>query len=498
MRAGMVAFGLPFAPFDLFEAISRWLPGGVVTTGIDAMVAIITGLGIGPTSVAAKAAEKAMAVVMFVVASAVLGGLLALALRRVRARILIPAVGGALFALVLASEVAMHTATVVGSAWNAGVLFGWSFLLAKSIEQTEATAEETTAARSARRHDLVRLLAGLTVGAGSLLGLSFFVRRGKPGERAGEKGVTTPMPGHPAPVPGTRAELTSNDRFYRVDINLEPPRIDASTWRLRVQGLVEQPLELTLDQIRALPAVTQTITLECISNPLGGDLISTSRWTGVPLREVLRLARSSDRARAIQIDAADGFYESLSTAEADDPRVLLVYAMNGVALPAEHGFPLRIYIPNRHGMKQPKWITRLQAIDREGRGYWPERGWSQEAIVKTTSVIDVVDASSVGGDRLRRRTRNQQGRGAGRRRTMGGGDNPRAAIGTPHVGPLAVRLGPSNREPHVPRAGLRRDRRSPADDAAATASRRCVGDPLGDQARLGELARPRPLRSSAS
>jgi hypothetical protein len=77
--------------------------------------------------------------------------------------------------------------------------------------------------------------------------------------------------------------------------------------------------------------------------------------------------------------------------------VLLVHAMNGVPLPAEHGFPLRIYIPGRDGMKQPKWITRMRAIDGEPRGYWPERGWSQEAIVKTTSVIDTVDKSSVGG-----------------------------------------------------------------------------------------------------
>jgi hypothetical protein len=201
-----------------------------------------------------------------------------------------------------------------------------------------------------------------------------------------------------APIRGTRPELTSNESFYRIDINLEPPRLDATRWRLRVDGFVKTPVELSLDEIRAMPSVEQLITLECISNPLGGDLVSTSRWKGVRLSDLLLRVGPSEGARTIHIEAADGFYESVALADANDPRILLVYEMNGVPLPAEHGFPLRIYIPNRHGMKQPKWITRVRLSNEEGRGYWVDRGWSKEAIVKTTSVIDTVGATMMLGE----------------------------------------------------------------------------------------------------
>jgi hypothetical protein len=200
-----------------------------------------------------------------------------------------------------------------------------------------------------------------------------------------------------APVRGTRPELTANERFYRIDIDLEPPRVEASAWRLHVDGLVAEPAAMTLGELRTLPPIEQPITLECISNPLGGDLISTTRFRGVRLKDLLARVRPTDRARTIQIESADGYYESLDLALAHDPRVMLAFEMNGVPLPAAHGFPLRIYIPDRYGMKQPKWITRLRLVDGPGRSYWVERGWTKEAIVKTTSVIDMVASSMMLG-----------------------------------------------------------------------------------------------------
>jgi DMSO/TMAO reductase YedYZ molybdopterin-dependent catalytic subunit len=204
-----------------------------------------------------------------------------------------------------------------------------------------------------------------------------------------------------APVRGTRRELTSNARFYRVDIDLEPPRLDAASWRLAIDGLVEHPLALTLDELRAMPAVSQAITLECISNPVGGDLISTSVWTGVRLSDALARAGMQRGARAVHLRAADGYYESVGGDDLADPRTLLVYAMNREPLPQAHGFPLRIFIPDRHGMKQPKWITSLHVADRDGPGYWVDRGWSATAIPHTTSVIDVIgEPQVVGGARV--------------------------------------------------------------------------------------------------
>ncbi|RPJ51227.1 MAG: hypothetical protein EHM21_03220, partial [Chloroflexi bacterium] len=196
------------------------------------------------------------------------------------------------------------------------------------------------------------------------------------------------------PAPGTRPELTANENFYRIDINTIPPSVNGETWRLAVGGLVDNPLELTLEEIRSRPAHSQAITLECISNRLAGDLISTSMWTGVRLKDILEEAGLRQGAQEVYIESADGFYESVPMSDAMDESTLLVYEMNGEALPEPHGFPLRIYIPNRFGMKQPKWITRMEVIDHEGAGYWVERGWSDTAIPPTTSVIDTVAADS--------------------------------------------------------------------------------------------------------
>jgi hypothetical protein len=200
------------------------------------------------------------------------------------------------------------------------------------------------------------------------------------------------------PAPGTRDELTSNENFYRIDINTRPEMIDGDSWALKAEGLFDNARSLTLSDLMAYPAVTQPITLSCISNPVAGDLIGTSNWTGARLRDVLKDLGLRPEATELYIEAADGFYESVAMEDLMDPRTLLVYGMNGETLPVEHGFPLRIYIPNRYGMKQPKWIARIEAIDEEGPGYWVERGWSEEARPQIVSVIDrvAVDAAADG------------------------------------------------------------------------------------------------------
>ncbi len=192
------------------------------------------------------------------------------------------------------------------------------------------------------------------------------------------------------PAPGTRAELTPNEDFYRIDINTRPPVLQQETWQLEVSGLFENPQALSLDELMAYPTVTQTITIGCISNRVGGDLIGTSNWTGVRLRDLVEEWGIKPSAQALYVEAADGFYETVVKEDFMDPRSLLVYGMNGETLPVEHGFPLRIYIPNRYGMKQPKWITRIEAVDEWEAGYWVTRGWSREARPKTVSVIDAI------------------------------------------------------------------------------------------------------------
>jgi DMSO/TMAO reductase YedYZ molybdopterin-dependent catalytic subunit len=190
------------------------------------------------------------------------------------------------------------------------------------------------------------------------------------------------------PAPGTRLEITPVDRFYRIDINSLPSVVNSQSWNLELKGLVQKPLTFTLDELRARPSITQAVTMSCVSNPLGGELIGTNFWTGVPFKDVLAQAGVLPEAKGIKITAADGFYEYVPLTEATDDRTLLVYAMNGESLTMEHGFPLRIYIPNHYGMKQPKWIIRMEVTDTPNPGFWGERGWESRAIPKTTSVID--------------------------------------------------------------------------------------------------------------
>ncbi len=189
-------------------------------------------------------------------------------------------------------------------------------------------------------------------------------------------------------VRGLPPEITPTETFYIVSKN--PPGFDpvvnAQRWRLEIGGLVGKPVTLTHDQLKAMPSATRPHTLECISNDVGGDLISNANWRGVRLRDVLDRAGGVG-AKAIQIAfrCADGYTESIPIAEALNPDTLLVYEINGRPLPAKHGFPVRLLVPGHFGMKNPKWITKIEAVDFDFQGYWERSGWSQKAVVKTMS-----------------------------------------------------------------------------------------------------------------
>lgn len=191
-------------------------------------------------------------------------------------------------------------------------------------------------------------------------------------------------------VRGLPPEVTSTRDFYIVSKNPPgfDPVIDVNRWKLELAGLVPSPTRLTYEEIRAMPAVERYHTLECISNEIGGDLISNAKWRGVPLANVLaRAGGVSSKTVHIVFRAADGYTESLPAADALNPETLLVYEMNGEQLPTKHGFPVRLLVPGRFGMKNPKWITRIEAIDTGFLGYWERSGWSDRAIVQTMSKL---------------------------------------------------------------------------------------------------------------
>jgi DMSO/TMAO reductase YedYZ molybdopterin-dependent catalytic subunit len=199
------------------------------------------------------------------------------------------------------------------------------------------------------------------------------------------------------PVPGTRPEYTPVAQHYRIDIDTEPPRIDGSSWRLPVHGLVDNPLNLTLSDLQMrYPPVQQFVTLSCISNPVAGPLTGSTMWTGARLKEVLSNARVRSEAKWVSFRSADGFHETMGiNLVQSDERIILCYAWNGHALPPEHGYPLRVYIPDRYGMKQPKWIIEVELVADYMPGYWVAQDWDGEAIMRTTSVIDVIAVDHV-------------------------------------------------------------------------------------------------------
>ncbi len=191
---------------------------------------------------------------------------------------------------------------------------------------------------------------------------------------------------------GPTAAATPIARFYVVGKDLVSPVIDAETWRLSVEGLVDTPRSLSLDDLRGLPAVEAFRTLQCISSPVlqWSRLIGNQRWQGTRVSNVLDLAGVRPEARFVLWRSADGFTESLPLEIALDEDTLLVYEMGdaGTPLPDDHGGPLRVLIAGRYGMKQPKWLEAIALSDTDEPGYWVRRGWDEQAIVRTYSRID--------------------------------------------------------------------------------------------------------------
>ena len=189
-------------------------------------------------------------------------------------------------------------------------------------------------------------------------------------------------------IAGLAPAVSSRAEHYVVDIDLDRPVIPEASWRLDIGGAVSRPQRLSLDDLRAMPTVERLVTLSCISNPVGGPLVGNARWTGVPLTDLLDLARPRIRTGAIAAAAADGYHEWIPLELARQPGTLVAFAMNGSLLPAAHGFPARLIAPGRYGMKNVKWLTSLVITANPAASYWAERGWDSQAVVRTESRID--------------------------------------------------------------------------------------------------------------
>lgn len=225
-----------------------------------------------------------------------------------------------------------------------------------------------------RRRFLVRLSAAL-VGAALSAGLGKLLWGWLGAEEEDRTPTLTP-------------EVTPTEDFYTVSKNFLDPTVEAAPWRLEVAGLVDNPLTLDYAALRGLPSVTRYLTLECISNEVGGDLIGNAHWKGVPLRDILLQAGVREAAYEVVLRAQDGYSDSIPLAKALEPGTMIAYEMNGQPLTPSHGFPARLLVPGIYGMKNVKWLTRIELVDYEYYGFWQQREWSDTALIQTMSRID--------------------------------------------------------------------------------------------------------------
>ncbi|MEO7746765.1 MAG: molybdopterin-dependent oxidoreductase [Actinomycetota bacterium] len=266
----------------------------------------------------------------------------------------------------------------------------------------------TARARAAQRPGMAvdrRSFVQLAIGTGAVAvvggGLSRLVGGGSRAATASRDAVVLPAPtsaATAAPASGTAVEgisplVTPVDAFYRIDTALAVPQMSSGDWRLRIHGMVDREVEITYAELLALPLVDRMVTLSCVSNEVGGDLIGNQVWRGHLLRELLAKAGPQQGADMVLSKSVDGWTAGTPLEALTDPArdAMLAVGMDGRPLPVVHGFPVRMVVPGLYGyVSATKWVVDLEVtrFDR-AQGYWTPRGWSALGPIKTESRIDV-------------------------------------------------------------------------------------------------------------
>ncbi|MEP6887593.1 MAG: molybdopterin-dependent oxidoreductase [Nitrospirales bacterium] len=200
-------------------------------------------------------------------------------------------------------------------------------------------------------------------------------------------GVLDRLFGSPQPQKLTPA-ITSNEEFY-VTSYRSPPTVRVEEWELQVGGLVENPLTLNYAELLARPKVSEIVTLECVGNTVAGEFISTAEWEGLSLRTMLEEVKPASDAYDVVFHAADGYADGITLERAMAGDVLIAVKMNGVPLPQGHGFPVRMIVPGVYGMKSVQWLTKIELIAGDYKGYYQKKGWTDDATIRTMSRIDL-------------------------------------------------------------------------------------------------------------
>lgn len=263
------------------------------------------------------------------------------------------------------------------------------------LQDDDAAGSQTDAGR--RRFLLSSATVAVATGAAGVGGQVLANGRGV---QAARQAVGPLVPARQAPeIPpgadfakaGTPAFITPNEEFYRIDTALTVPRVRTDDWNLRVHGMVDRELNLSFDDLTRRRLVEKTITMTCVSNPVGGPYISTANFVGIPIRDVLTEAGVRPNAEQVFSTSVDGFTAGtpVDVLLEADRGALLAVGMNGEPLPAEHGFPVRMVTPGLYGyVSATKWLTDLELTTWHKATYWEQRGWAERAPIKTQSRID--------------------------------------------------------------------------------------------------------------
>jgi len=249
-----------------------------------------------------------------------------------------------------------------------------------------------------------RQFLGAALGVGAVAVTSGLIGRTLLNLRATAAAEVPPIPppeASAAPLPagadlgvdGITPIVVRNQDFYRIDTSLLVPRVDAESWTLTVDGMVDRPYTINYEQLLAMPLVEQYVTIACVSNKVGGDLVGNALWRGVRLREVLDRAGIQSGATQVVGRSFDGWTAGFPTAWLDvaDREAIVAVAMNGDPLPPEHGYPARLIVPGLYGyVSATKWLTNIELTTLEAfDAYWVPLGWAKEAPILTQSRIDV-------------------------------------------------------------------------------------------------------------
>ena len=393
--AAAVAIGLT----ELAAGLSSAVPSALASVGsfvVDASPGVLKDVAISVFGTADKGALAIGTVILSLIAGLIIG-------RVAVTRPMVAWAGFGVFAVLgIAAQVSQPDAdavlVVIGTGLAALAGVGSLFGLYRLDSAAQSADPRDSVARDNARRRFLGAAAGAGVGAAAAMafGRSAIIRRSEEVRAAiGLPPVSNPVadpgPENDFDLPRLTDIVQGEPEFYRIDTALIVPIVDAERWTLRVHGMVENELELTLDDVMAMEQHERYVTLSCVSNEVGDDLVGNAKWQGIRLTELLEAARPIDGADQIVGRSVDGWTAGFPTEAVFDGRdPLLAIGMNGEPLPRKHGYPARLVVPGLYGyVSATKWVSEIELTTWDGfNGYWVPRGWAKRGPIKTQSRID--------------------------------------------------------------------------------------------------------------